>query len=151
MTDNRKMIDWVETDTGCWECTSHARSGYYPIIQRGGVMTTIARYIWEECFGWIPKVLYLRHRCDNRFCIRIDHLELGTQVENMQDKKRAGTHGAGEKQSHHKLTWTDVFQIRNSAGVSQYELARRYGVSRTCIELVLNRRNWTHDEYGRVV
>ena len=81
----QKRIDFIEKD-GCFVCTSHKYSATgYPVIRSCGKLSTVARYIYEECFGFIPQGLLLRHKCDNRQCINPEHLELGTHYDNMHD------------------------------------------------------------------
>ena len=39
------------------------------------------RYAWTMENGEIPPGVSVRHRCDNPPCINVDHLFLGTQLE----------------------------------------------------------------------
>ncbi|MFA5027008.1 MAG: HNH endonuclease signature motif containing protein [Candidatus Methylomirabilota bacterium] len=43
------------------------------------------RVSFHLAFGDIPEGLYICHHCDNKLCVRPDHLFLGTQKDNMQD------------------------------------------------------------------
>ncbi len=43
------------------------------------------RWVWEAVNGPIPPGLVVRHRCDNRCCYRLSHLELGTVADNNRD------------------------------------------------------------------
>lgn len=81
-----RKIEWIETETGCFYCTSHKynASGYGYISVRGKVHR-LHKYIFEECFGEVPPKMVIRHKCDNRFCFNPEHLELGTHEENMRD------------------------------------------------------------------
>ena len=36
-------------------------------------------------FGEIPKGMVIRHKCDNPNCCNIEHLEIGTQKDNIED------------------------------------------------------------------
>jgi len=45
----------------------------------------VHRWVWEQAMGPIPEGLVVRHRCDNRVCFRLDHLELGTVADNNRD------------------------------------------------------------------
>jgi len=55
----------------------------------------------------IPPGHVVRHRCNTRSCVRVEHLETGTQAENMNDMVEAGrTSVLGP------LTDTDVITIR---------------------------------------
>lgn len=48
------------------------------------------RVAWMLYQGPIPEGLIVRHKCDRPACVRIEHLELGTQAENMEDKYARG-------------------------------------------------------------
>ena len=53
------------------------------------------RYVWESIHGPIPAGAIIRHKCDNGKvpvqCVNPNHLELGTQGENVEDMYRRRT------------------------------------------------------------
>jgi hypothetical protein len=53
------------------------------------------RYLWESIHGPIPTGLVIRHKCDGGkppvLCVNPDHLELGTQADNCDDRYRRRT------------------------------------------------------------
>ena len=51
------------------------------------------RWVWEQRFGKIPPGKVVRHKCDNRICVRISHLELGTVADNNRDTVLRGHAG----------------------------------------------------------
>jgi hypothetical protein len=42
------------------------------------------RYTWIKANGPIPEGMVVMHLCDNRGCINIDHLAVGTQGDNLR-------------------------------------------------------------------
>lgn len=50
----------------------------------------MSRYMWTLIHEEIPAGQVVRHKCDNPFCINTDHLELGTQKENIRDMIERG-------------------------------------------------------------
>ncbi len=70
---------------------------------RNGKPLGAHRYTWEQQRGPIPDGLYVLHHCDNRACVNIDHLYVGTQSDNIRDAVRRGRHKSGpgsEPRSH---------------------------------------------------
>jgi hypothetical protein len=55
-----------------------------------GVQELVYRIVWRHLNGDIPKALYVLHKCDNGLCVNPEHLELGTQRQNMLDAVSRG-------------------------------------------------------------
>ena len=89
------------------------------------------------------------HKCDNKKCVREEHLFKGTHQDNMDDKKAKGreAHPKGSSCSWSKLTEHDVLKIRRlykTGKFYQRELAKKYSVSRPTIGLIVNKVNWCY-------
>lgn len=71
MAGKRKKVEFVVTDAGCHECTSHAvgTSGY-PCVWKNRRNQNLHRVLYEEKFGPLGD-LVARHTCDNRKCIKL--------------------------------------------------------------------------------
>ena len=48
------------------------------------------RWVWEAVHGPLYPGLVVRHKCDNRVCFRLSHLELGTVADNNRDAQERG-------------------------------------------------------------
>lgn len=95
-------------------------------------------YILHE--GGIPKGQFVLHTCNNPSCVNPLHLYLGTQKDNIQDQIKSGTNSGINKVTA-KLTWKDVFYIRES-NKHYRELANELGVSHYCVWDVIQNRSW---------
>jgi HNH endonuclease len=51
------------------------------------------RWVYEAVHGPIPPGLVVRHKCDNRLCFKLEHLELGSVAENNADTAKRGHAG----------------------------------------------------------
>lgn len=143
---------------GCWLWTGalFGGTGYgsmYVGPRRRGVGAH--RVSWELHFGAIPDGLCVLHRCDNRPCVRPEHLFLGTRADNIADcyakgrtvqQTRRYLMARGERVSTAKLTESQVIKIRlqRADGRSVHSLAREYGVSYHAIKGVVTRATWRH-------
>lgn len=111
----------------------------------------VHRWAWAMANGPIPAGLHVMHKCDNRLCFRIDHLQLGTRLDNMSDMVNKGRQGMlgkrgtrGEASAMAKLTNGAVREIRQryESGETVSSLARSFGVTRTTIRNAAIGRTW---------
>ena len=69
----------------CIEHTGYRNPGGYGCVTFQQESYLAHRLAWIQANGPIPDGMVVRHRCDNRACINLAHLELGTQKENIRD------------------------------------------------------------------
>lgn len=126
-------------DTGCIEWQGSCTSAGYGQTSLDGKHWYTHRLAYTLAFGDIPSGLMVRHMCENRKCGNPDHLRLGTNQENMQDRldsghKRAVTFG-GENHHNSKLTEDRVVELRNRlrTGETAAQISQDFGVSVSAI------------------
>ena len=81
----------------CWLWTACVNSKGYGRI---GQKSIAHRVVWELTNGPIPDGLLVLHRCNTPACCNVAHLYLGTNWDNMRDRKRAGHYSSVEPQAH---------------------------------------------------
>lgn len=105
------------------------------------------RFAYQHFKGDLPKGKVVMHKCDNTRCVNPDHLELGTQAENLADMRRKGrardTGPKGERSPLAKLNEQQVRQIRDSSD-GPVAVARQFGIHRDTVRLIRQRKIWTH-------
>lgn len=85
-----KFWKYVNKTEGCWLWAGGQSKGY------GQINTPEKKYAhrfsWEIHNGPIPAGMCVLHKCDVPFCVRPDHLFLGTDADNSRDRiqKRRG-------------------------------------------------------------
>jgi hypothetical protein len=97
------------------------------------------RFSYELHCGEIPAGMWVLHHCDNRPCVNPAHLFLGTNKDNVEDARLKGRKAR-------KLSPDQVREIRELAerGVYQRDLMQRFGVGKTTITKVLQRKWHAH-------
>ncbi len=81
------------TESGCWIWVGASVEAGYGVIRIDGKNRRAHRISYECYVGEIPEGLIIRHKCDVVSCINPDHLELGTQTDNVADRDKRGRHG----------------------------------------------------------
>lgn len=83
---------------GCHEWTgTRNKQGYGVVcvaINKRPTGIPAPRLQWMHCHGEIPAGMVVMHTCDNPCCVNPDHLQLGTQGDNLDDCVAKGRHNS---------------------------------------------------------
>jgi hypothetical protein len=157
--DSLVLSGWVERfwskvrkGEGCWEFVGRSgkrtggRGGNYASFGYGGRIVDAHRVSWMLERGEIPAGMCVCHRCDNRRCVRPDHLFLGTYADNMRDmveKGRASKANRGSGNGMAKLDMEQVYALRAARDPGESaRLAQEFGVSLDTARAILQRKTW---------
>lgn len=94
----------------CWVWTGYIRTGYGMFRVGPNTTTSASRVSYQMHYGVkLDRHTLVRHRCDNRPCVRPTHLLAGTYQDNSNDAMER------ERLSHTAFTHDMVVEARNRA------------------------------------
>jgi len=130
--------------TGCLEWTAGVDgSGYGKFKIVGSPCRSAHRIAWVAHRGAIPAGMFVCHRCDNRLCVEISHLWLGSCADNAADMVNKGRQCRGVRSPHAKLTEAHVRAI-HADDRFQLVIAADYGVTTGQVNSIKVGRTWRH-------
>lgn len=147
---------WKKVDkrADCWIWTGSTDRQGYGMIVLGGKRTLKAhRAMWVIYNGDLKREIQVLHDCpsgDNPSCVNPNHLWIGDNNDNMNDKMKKGRFVPfpdhhGESHPRAKLTESDVRQIRllySTTKTTLKALAAKFGISFQQVSSVIRRRTW---------
>lgn len=135
----------VRKSDGCWEWQGYIMPNGYGQVGRAGKNIYAHRASWEMHFG--PSEKCVMHLCDNRICVRPDHLTVGTHADNSADMRSKNRQARGTRMPNARLTGEIATACRYASimfGCTHQQLADAVGVRRETISLMLRRETWSH-------
>lgn len=135
----------------CHVWVGATRNGYGALVvgynaKRQPIKESTHRLAWIAQNSPIPDGLFVCHKCDNRLCVRADHLFLGTIQDNNADRVRKDRGIKGDQVNTCKLTEDQAREIVRlyGTGVLQKELARMFGIAQSNISSLVRGETWKH-------
>lgn len=130
---------------GAWNTMGYPS---YHLCQNG-VRRTIRAYklVAQAFLGPAPTPEHeVAHNDGDRKNSHWRNLRWATRKENHADKRRHGTHRAGEATHVAKLTEAEVLDIRRryADGEGQKEIGALYGINQPQVSRIVNRKRWAH-------
>lgn len=138
----------VNKDGDCWNWTAATRSTGYGCLKVARRLISAHRFSFVLHFGDVPEGKIVCHSCDNRLCVRPEHLFAGTPHANVvdMDSKGRSNRPHGEKCGASKLTEVKVeeFFFLRSMGFSNRKIAALAGVNPSTVNSVMSGKTWKH-------
>ena len=107
-------------------------------------------------YGILPDDKLVCHSCDNPSCVNPKHLFLGDWNDNVQDMMKKGRYvqggkpHPGEKNGRALMKEKEVREIYSKYKKKPYsELAKEYGVTKSCIQNIMLKKSWKHLNLNR--
>lgn len=132
---------------GCWLWKARQKKGY-GLMYVQGKMVAAHRLSYELHVGKIPDGLLVCHKCDNPICVNPEHLFVGSDADNSDDKLSKGRQAKGPQVGTAKLSEMAVLEMRQmyakgkNGGIKA--LASRFNISKSQVWNVVNRKEWQH-------
>ena len=94
---SERFWEKAQYSPGCWEWMRHKTTRGYGTFWMNNTNHRASRVAYELSLGPIPEGMVVRHKCDNPPCVNPDHLEAGTQLDNVRDRDERGRNGNVKK------------------------------------------------------
>jgi len=133
----------IESDGGCWAWAGKLNPYGYGLIQKNNKWLMAHRVAYSLARGDIPPKMLVCHHCDNRRCVRPDHLFLGTHADNSRDMTLKGRSTACERNPNAKLSRDQAARIKRDHDTPARILAAQYGVTAKTIRNCRAGRTWS--------
>lgn len=107
MNDHVRFWSKVDKSGDCWVWTAYVQDSGYGWFRLQGRSVRAHRVSYELANGPIPEGLYVLHSCDNKLCVKPEHLRVGTHAENVREAVERGlNHNASKTHCVHGHEYT---------------------------------------------
>lgn len=142
----------MKAESGCLIWIGTIQRHGYGAIKIDGRKIDAHQAAWRIANGGIPVPIgkLIRHLCNCRQCVNVEHLKCGTHAENMQD---AFDNGLGEFMPRGEEAWNSVltdelvrtiWAIHEPRKYGATQIARKLGLNRSTVSAVITGKSWRH-------
>jgi hypothetical protein len=133
-------------ESGCWIWVGPTTIHGYGRLTFGARTNIGAhRASYELKHGKIPDGFFALHHCDIKCCVNPDHIFVGTQQQNMDDKVQKKRQAKGHRHGMSKLTEEQAKEAKFS-NQKAVDLANKFNCSATMIRQIRSGLYWRHLE-----
>lgn len=135
----------IRIEGDCWLWTGAVRGPGYGAFCWNGRQGYAHRFSYEHHKGPLPEGAAIMHICDTPLCVNPDHLEVGTQAENLADMyaKGRGRKASGADHGLAVLTPEKALAIYYDRRPNKV-IAQDYGVGASTVWNIKVGRAWSH-------
>lgn len=138
MSQERFEKKFTKHENGCWLWTAARRTTGYGVFSFNGKPETASRVSYILYHGIDPGKLFVCHTCDNRLCVNPEHLFLGTNLDNVNDRIAKGR-PAGRYSALTETKYNQIKQyILDNPDLSIREISRRLNSDRSTVQRIAN-------------
>lgn len=142
------LCGWNGEDCLDWDGMRTPKGyGYLQGLKSEGRRILLAhRVAWQLYVGAIPPTLQVCHHCDNPGCVNIDHMFLGTNKQNHEDKARKGRAAKGSANGNTRLLVEEVLEIKKRIhkGESHRHIGKIFNIHSTTVSQIRRGATWAH-------
>lgn len=115
----------------CLICHIGPNSRGYSTVLVHGVRWQAHRLIYWIEKGPIPAGMCILHSCDTRRCINIDHLRIGTELDNFNDMLKRGRRRYAAKERIVTNEMIAIMQSLREDGLTYKQIGAKLGLGKT--------------------
>jgi DNA-binding Xre family transcriptional regulator len=139
-----RFEDNFQKGEGCWEWSGRVNEKGRAIFSVGTETFYAYRFMYKLAIGTDPGPMLVCHKCDNPKCVNPDHLFLGTDADNVDDKVAKGRDRRPDGSVvNTSLRTEDIIAIRQSDR-PYAELALQFDTSESNICVIRTGRSHNH-------
>jgi hypothetical protein len=142
MLSQKDMIrfdKYVDTEGECYLWTGAVTGSGYGLFSIQGIAFSAHRIAYEVYHGPISSGVHILHTCNNKLCVRDEHLYAGTEQDNSRDRVSTGNHGT-QKLSVGQVQLIKSLLLRKL--VSQKILVQLFGISNQTVSSIHTKATW---------
>jgi hypothetical protein len=143
-----RFLSKIEKTDTCWFWKAKGRCNGYGFLKIDKRNIPAHRISYQIHNGDFDFNLHVLHKCDIRNCVNPEHLFLGTNKDNIDDKVSKDRQAKGSDNGNSILNEEQVKEIKLHLQNKYYgyikNLVSKYNVSETCIRDIKRGRTWKH-------